>query len=275
MRESPVERTPPPLSHPASPTRRFRCRGKAALVLLLGLGLPRPAAALSSGPAAALSSGSDPLGPELRRVENALRADCGCDSLRVVWKISPELSREARQLDSLSACLEDPPAASASGLRRIAVHLRGRNHGRRIDLLLGGEPACFDTLLTATRAIHAGETLGPGDLRQTAGWFSLSSRRAERNPPPEPFALSTLARGDPVRQGDLTTVPAVRKGEALRMVYHAAGFTLSGPGIARENAWPGEITHVRLVGATRDCQAKVLGPGLVEIGEEAAERAAG
>jgi hypothetical protein len=262
---SPADRTLPPLSHRLSCNGRRRSRAVAALLLLWAAG--------SAGSVAAPVPGMSAVQQQLRLVEAQLRTECGCDSLRVVWKGSAALMKQAQGLDSLSCRLESAAAlpGNGPGLSRITVRLGGRSAGRRVELLLGGEPFCFDTLLTATRAIRPGETLQKSDLARTAGWFALSPRAPERTPPPAPFALRGLSRGEPVRRGDLATVPAIRKGERLRMVYRAAGFSLEGQGIAREDAWPGAVTRVRLVGGSWDCQGLVLGRGLVAVGETAAE----
>jgi flagella basal body P-ring formation protein FlgA len=213
----------------------------------------------------------------LAPVEEALRTACGCERFTVRWSIPTAVAAGAAVLDSLMAIPDSAllralaageTGTSPAGADRVPVRLRGRRNNRVMEYLTEAQPLCGGKVLTAGRAVRAGTVLRADDLELLDGWFAPSMWRDAASSAEGKAARHALARGRPLRRGDLAEPALVRRGAVVRVLCQLGAIAIEGRGIARKDGGRGERVGVRLAGASRDCLGVVTGPGEVRVDGE-------
>lgn len=88
-------------------------------------------------------------------------------------------------------------------------------------------------------------------------------------PPPGEYSLRrSLVSGQPLREGDLRTVPTVRRGNTVSAILSTRGATLSFPVIAENDAETGETLTVRNLATGKRLLGRVEAVGKVSLKEE-------
>jgi flagella basal body P-ring formation protein FlgA len=246
----------------SQPPAFLRSLAAGTLALVLAYAGARGADVRSSGD-------TGPLVPLLAPLVQELRSVCGCDTFRVEWRVPPGLVKRAAALESLAAVL-DPGPTGSNGLEkcpdRVSVRLIGLDHGRRVELLMGGQTLCFSTVPVLRHRVPSGEVLQEGDLALSHGWFPPSAVRLGERTVVGAYNTTALSTGAWIGRSILRDAPLVRRNEVLRVVYEDGGIRLEGRGQTHRDGWAGDHVAVRLEGAKRDCEAVVSGPREVQVG---------
>jgi len=117
------------------------------------------------------------------------------------------------------------------------------------------------------RRVQPGEVLRAEDLRplrlRATRIHAEVARTAEEAIGQSP--RSPLQPGQPIRQADLSTPPAVRKGETVQMVLNGGGLSLLAQATALESGAPGERVRVLNPSSRAVLEATVIGPERVRV----------
>ena len=117
--------------------------------------------------------------------------------------------------------------------------------------------------LVATRAIRAGETIGPGDVAQgDAPAFGAATDPAEAV---GLEARQTIYRGHPVIAANLAPPALVERNQIVTMTYARGALTITAEGRALDRGGAGEKLRVMNLDSRTTVIATVSGPGQVEV----------
>jgi flagella basal body P-ring formation protein FlgA len=133
---------------------------------------------------------------------------------------------------------------------------------------LAGRVVATMPMLIATRRMRAGETVRANDVRVVR--VPAARLRAGAAQAPDAAVGQTLRRpaaaDQPLLLADLSSPPAVERGQTVTMLYEAPGMTLTAQGRAMETAPRGAAVAVMNLGSRVVVQAEAIGPGRVRVG---------
>jgi flagella basal body P-ring formation protein FlgA len=157
--------------------------------------------------------------------------------------------------------------APAGGIRpgRNFFQVALRDGPRTVQRVLTVDVLRADSVWVTRMALPPGHILRPGDLSRTL--------RAH------PHAEADVAMGDPVGlrlrvglpSGAVLTrsmverPPMVRRGDRVRLVYRSQGLLVTALAEAREEGSPGDVIRVRVLGARKECRARLREDGSLEV----------
>lgn len=150
---------------------------------------------------------------------------------------------------ALYAEVQEPGA----GLARLPLSISVRPWGR---------------VPVAARAVARGAALGPEDFRMEERPVSelRGARAADTSSPEVLQARRDLRPGDPLTTACVEVAPLVISGNRVVIRYQAPGIELRTTGIARRSGRRGETIQVVNLDSRRTLEARVSGPGVVEVG---------
>lgn len=117
--------------------------------------------------------------------------------------------------------------------------------------------------VVSTRAIRAGETIGPGDVA-----LSEAPAFGAVTDPQRAIGLETrqtIYRGYPVLEANLAPPALVERNQIVTMTYARGGLTITAEGRALDRAGVGEKLRVMNLDSRTTVIATVSGPGQVEV----------
>lgn len=222
----------------------------------------------SASPLPAEPPASDALSRALEGLFEPLREACGCESLRVTWRLNDALRTEAAGADSLSATV-------SADRRRDHDHPSARvrvwRNGRVREVMVAGAALCSGLAWITKRPVRAGSVIAPADVDSLRGWFAPSVVSTREQTPFGAWTGQSLPRGKAISLDRLQEAPLVRAGAEVRLVCLTGALRLEGRGTSRANARLGEVVEVRLEGGRRDCHGVVSGPSEVTVSLERSE----
>ncbi|MGF1659863.1 MAG: flagellar basal body P-ring formation chaperone FlgA [Rubrimonas sp.] len=126
-----------------------------------------------------------------------------------------------------------------------------------------GVAALDPPALVSTRAIRAGETIGPGDVA-----LGAAPAFGAVTDPADAVGLEarqTIYRGHPVIAANLAPPALVERNQIVTMTYAHGALTITAEGRALERAGAGEKLRVMNLDSRMTVTAIVSGPGQVEV----------
>lgn len=120
--------------------------------------------------------------------------------------------------------------------------------------------------LVTTRALRAGQIVGPADIERRHGDLAAEPSGALTDPTQAVGypARHALAAGSTLHAGMLRLPPAVRQGQAVKVVGNGKGFSVSNEGRALSAAAEGESVRVR-IGSGQVVSGLARAGGVVEV----------
>lgn len=179
--------------------------------------------------------------------------------------------------DHLPTAEEADPAAArpvalatlnrTPGNRFEAVVAVDRGHGDILRIRLAGAAVEMADILTATRPVERGESIGSNDVAV----IRVPARGAGASNSPAPadviglVARHPLRPGTPLTDADFGPPLLVKRGDTVTLVYRTASLTLSISGRALADGVQGSTVPVVNLRSDRIIQTSVTGPGVVEV----------
>lgn len=205
---------------------------------------------------------TEPVQQALDRLIGPLRVACGCESLRVQWRLTDALCAEATAADSLRAVLAGESAGQPD---RPVARVQTWRAGRLREVVVAGDALCPGLAWVALRPVRARSVVSPADVDSLRGWFPPSVIAAPGRSPIGSWTEDALPRGRPLVLDRLGEPPLVRAGGEVRLVCLTGGLRVEGRGTSRTDARMGDRVEVRLEGGRRDCRGVVSGPAEVTV----------
>jgi flagellar basal body P-ring formation protein FlgA len=147
----------------------------------------------------------------------------------------------------------------------------------RVELVVDGEPlrtirpSCLVSdqraVVVASRRLQVGEVVEADDVELRPAPPSPSVRSPLRDPDQAIGMVVTRAieAGEVVEQSSVEQAPAVRRRQPVRIVVRSHGVEITAPGEPLEDGAIGEVIQVVCLASRRALEARVTGPGEVEV----------
>ncbi|MBF9035251.1 flagellar basal body P-ring formation protein FlgA [Rhodobacterales bacterium HKCCE2091] len=131
-------------------------------------------------------------------------------------------------------------------------------------ILLGPFAPARADIVVATGTIRSQQVIGPADIALADGNVPGALTRIDD-------AIGLEARiniypGRPVRAGDLQEPALVERNEIVTLRYSAGGLVIMTEGRSLDRAGIGELIRVQNLASRTAVTGRVLGPGLVSVG---------
>lgn len=138
-----------------------------------------------------------------------------------------------------------------------------------VTVAVAGRCVRMVALPVAARRLEPGTVLGPADftVHEVAAPQARRALLLDASAAVGRTVRHAIAAGAPVPLDDLASLPAVARGQRVRMEIAAPGLAISAVGVALADAATGERVDVMNPASHAVVRAAVLGPGLVEVAE--------